>query len=224
MMAGGAIRIVIPVYQEVDMLDVCGPYEMFRWAGFRVDLVAEVPGPVCFSVNNDDTHPVNDPFTFNAPNGLGPAEPCDALWVPGGPPDSLARIIGEPHGPYLSFLRAQADQSRYVCSVCEGALLLAAAGLLDGYTATTHWAFIPYLLQHYPNVSVADGHPRFQLDRDRLTGGGISSGLDEALELIALLAGTEAAQGVQQTTQYYPDPPVSSAIPNRITSPMPNPS
>jgi cyclohexyl-isocyanide hydratase len=223
-MGNGPVRIVIPVYRDVDMLDVCGPYEMFRWAGFKVDLVAEVPGEVCFNVNNDDTHPINDPFTFNVPNGLGPAEPCDALWVPGGRPDSLARIMRDPDGPYLGFLRAQAGQSRYVCSVCEGALLLAAAGLLDGYTVTTHWAFIPYLLQYYPNVTIADGHPRFQLDRDRLTGGGISSGLDEALELIELLAGTQAAQGVQQTTQYYPEPPVSSAIPNRITSPMPNPA
>ena len=222
-MANGPARIVIPVYQEVDMLDVCGPFEMFRWAGFKVDLVAENPGEVAFSVNNDDTHPINAPFTFNVPNGIGAAAPCDALWVPGGRPDSLARIIGEPESPFLSYLRDQAGQSRYVCSVCEGALLLAAAGLLDGYTVTTHWAFVPYLLQHYPNVSLADGHPRFHLDRDRLTGGGISSGLDEALELITLLAGTPAAESVQQTTQYYPDPPVSSAIPNLIKSPMPTP-
>jgi len=68
---------------------------------------------------------------------------------------------------------------------------------------------------------VADGHPRFVVDRNRLTGGGISSGLDESLKLIELLSGTEAAQGVQQTTQYYPDPPVSSDIPNVIKSPMP---
>ena len=68
---------------------------------------------------------------------------------------------------------------------------------------------------------VADGHPRFQLDGDRLTGGGISSGLDEALKLIELLAGADTARGVQQNTQYYPDPPVASAIPNTVTSPMP---
>ena len=223
-MSARPIRIVVPVYAQVDMLDVCGPYEMFRWAGFQIELVAEVPGEVPFSVNRDPSIPINAPFTFNVPNGLGSAQPCDALWVPGGSPDALARIIGEPNGPYLTFLRAQADQSRYVCSVCEGALLLAAAGLLDGYTVTTHWAFIPYLIENYPppRITIADGHPRSQLDRNRLTGGGISSGLDEALQLIELLAGAGTAQSVQQTTQYYPDPPVTSAIPNTLTSPMPS--
>jgi transcriptional regulator GlxA family with amidase domain len=98
--------------------------------------------------------------------------------------------------------------------------LLAAAGLLDGYKVTTHWAFIPCLLRHFPKVTVADGHPRFHRDRDRLTGGGISSGLDEALELIRLLQGEAAAQGVQQMTQYYPDPPITSEIPATITCPL----
>ena len=87
--------------------------------------------------------------------------------------------------------------SRYVCSVCEGALLLAAANQLDGYTVTTHWAFIPYLMEHHPEVKIADGHPRFVLDRNRLTGGGISSGLDEALKLIELLTDTATARRVQ---------------------------
>jgi cyclohexyl-isocyanide hydratase len=82
------------------------------------------------------------------------------------------------------------------------------------------WAFIPYLKENYPNVTIADGHPRFQLDRDRLTGGRISSGLDEALKLIELLTDTATAASVQQTT-HYPDPPVHSEIPNTITSPMP---
>ncbi len=205
------MRIVMPVYEGVDLLDVCGPSEMFSWAGIEVVLLAEVPGTVTF----------NNGFRFEVAAGLDTVEPCDALWVPGGDPNALSRIIHDQDGPYVTFLKAQAAQSKYVCSVCEGALLLAGAGLLDGYTVTTHWAFIPYLLQNYPKVTVANGHPRFQLDRDRLTGGGISSGLDEALELIRLLGGTSLAQSVQQTTQYYPRPPVTSDIPNTITSPMP---
>ncbi len=209
-------RILIPLYQKFDLLDLCGPAEMFNWVqpfgSYTVDLVAEVPGQVV----------ANNGFVFEVPNGL-PAQPtpCDALWVPGGSPDQLNRIINDPQQRYLSFISRQALQSTWVCSVCEGALLLAAARLLDGYTATTHWAFIPYLLQNYPNVTIADGHPRFVVDRNRLTGGGISSGLDESLKLIELLSGTAAAQGAQQTAQYYPDPPVSSQIPNVITSPMP---
>jgi cyclohexyl-isocyanide hydratase len=206
------MRILMPVYQGFDLLDVCGPSEMFSWAEYTVDLVAEVPGKVV----------ANNGFVFDVPNGL-PAQPVpyDALWVPGGSPDQLSRIIHDPAQRLLNFIGKQAAQSTWVCSVCEGALLVAAAGLLNGYKATTHWAFIPYLMQNYPDVTVADGHPRFVVDRNRLTGGGISSGLDEALKLIELLSGTAAAQDVQQTTQYYPDPPVSSAIPNTLTSPMP---
>ncbi|MDQ3741201.1 MAG: DJ-1/PfpI family protein [Actinomycetota bacterium] len=207
-------RVVVAVYDGVDMLDVCGPYDMFRWAGgIEVQLVAEVPGMVAF----------NQGFSFAVPDGLDAAKACDALWVPGGAPASLARLIGDPKRTYLDFLVAQADAigaAGYVCSVCEGALLLAAAGLLDGHEATTHWAFIPYLLERHPAVEVAAGHPRFVLDGNRLTGGGISSGLDEALRLVELLCGTDTAQDVQRTTQYYPDPPVHSEIPNVITSPM----
>jgi cyclohexyl-isocyanide hydratase len=207
------MKIVMPVYEGVDMLDMSGPYEMFRWVGgLDVHLVAEQPGLVQF----------NGGFSFQVEDGLGAPEPCDALWVPGGSPATLQRIIDDPERRFLDFLAGQAAVSRFVCSVCEGALLLAAAGLLDGFEVTTHWAFIPYLLRKHPHVTVVPGHPRFHLDRDRLTGGGVSSGLDEALKLIELLTDTATAQRVQQTTQYYPEPPVQSEIPNTITSPMPH--
>lgn len=71
-------------------------------------------------------------------------------------------------------------------------------------------------------MTVAPGHPRFCLDRNRLTGGGISAGLDEALELVVLLKGTVRAQTVQQTTQYYPRPPVTSEIPAATSCPVPS--
>jgi cyclohexyl-isocyanide hydratase len=100
-------------------------------------------------------------------------------------------------------------------------MLLAAAGLLDGYEATTHWAFVPCFKQRFPKVKVAKGHPRYCLDRNRLTGGGISSGLDEALKLIELLLGTKVARSVQQSTEYYPRPPVHSAIPPTKHCPLP---
>ena len=192
---------------------------MFHWAKFQVDVVAEKPGEVSF----------NSGLVFQVSAGLDPPRPADALWVPGGDPGSLTRIIAEGKGckgsAYLEFLKDQAAQSQWVCSVCEGALLLAAARLLDGFRVTTHWAFIPYLIaHHHPDVVVADGHPRFVIDRNRITGGGISSGLDEALKLIELLAGRETAISVQQVTQYYPEPPVASAIPNVIETRMPPPT
>lgn len=201
--------IGIPVYDLVDMLDVTGPFEMFDWAGFEIDLLAEQPGMKRFRSKG---------FAFEVTKSF--ADACkadarkyDAIWVPGGDPKALANIIDDSKQTYINFLIAQAARTSMVCSVCEGAMLLAAAGLLDGYHATTHWAFIPCFAERFPKVLVAEGHPRFVLDRNRLTGGGISSGLDEALMLIQLLRGTVAAQQTQQTTQYYPDPPVSSAIP-----------
>ncbi|MBE2319826.1 DJ-1/PfpI family protein [Solirubrobacter sp. CPCC 204708] len=205
-------RVVMPVYEDVEMLDVSGPYDLFRWTRGKVmvDLRAEVPGPVTF----------NGGFTFNVDEGLGEATPCAALWVPGGDPAALQRLVADRDGPYLDFLRRQAAVSDYVCSVCEGAILLAAAGLLDSYTVTTHWAFASYLRERHPAVTVADGHPRFVLDRNRLTGGGISSGLDEALKLIELITDRDTAERVQQTTQYYPAPPVHSEIPDARTSPV----
>ena len=69
----------------------------------------------------------------------------DVLWVPGGEPAALKALMDDPRHTYLNFLCTVSDKARFVTSVCEGALLLAKAGLLDGYEATTHWAFIPCL-------------------------------------------------------------------------------
>jgi cyclohexyl-isocyanide hydratase len=206
-----AIVVGIPVYDDVDMLDVVGPYEMFSWAGLNVHLVAQTPGRIrC-----------RGGLAIEAPIAFKNAGQFDVLWVPGGNPPALVKLMGDPKRVYLDFLIRQSEHARYVASVCEGALLLAAAGLLDGYYATTHWYFTECLTTRFPKVKVADGHPRFCLDRNRLTGGGISSGLDEALELIQLLLGTQKAQEVQRTTQYYPRPPVTSEIPPTPACPLP---
>jgi cyclohexyl-isocyanide hydratase len=201
------MKIGIPVYQKVDLLDVAGPHEMFCWMNAygrqaEVQLIAETAGDVT----------TRDGVTFKAPLGFADVTALDVLWVPGGDPGALAVLMGDSGRTYREFLVRQAGNARYVASVCEGALLLAAAGLLDGYRATTHWAFVPCLRQ-FPKVKVAKGRPRFVLDRNRLTGGGISSGLDEALKLIELLATTKVAQEVQRVTQYYPSPPVKSRLP-----------
>lgn len=193
----------IPVYHKVDLLDVAGPMEMFSWAGLDVRLVAEKPGPVESLAG----------LVMQVADDFRSAPQFDLLWTPGGDPKSLVALMNDPKRTYLDFLVHQSGAARYVCSVCEGALLLAAAGLLDGYTVTTHWAFTRCLTDMFPKVTVVKGHPRFCLDRNRMTGGGISSGLDEALELIQILLGTSAAQDVQRNTQYYPDPPVASTIP-----------
>lgn len=197
--------IGMPVYPGVDLLDVAGPHEIFKWMSIpvTVELVAETAGDIT----------TRDGFTFKAAKSFDQASKFDVLWVPGGAPEALKRELKQP-SRYLKFLKSQAN-ARYICSVCEGGVLLAASGLADGHLMTTHWAFIPCLAKF--NVKVAEGFPRFVLDGNRLTGGGISSGLDEAFKLVELLAGTEEAQSIQQTTQYYPCPPVASEL-NPATS------
>jgi transcriptional regulator GlxA family with amidase domain len=168
--------IGMPDYDSVDMLDVTGPYEMFTWAGFEIELVAAESRMHCF----------REGFRFEVLKSFAEASPTyAALWVPGGDPAALNVLMRDE--TYLGFLRDKAAVTPMVASVCEGAMLLSAAGFLD---------------------------------RDRLTGGGISSGLDEALRLIELLSGTSAAEQVQLMTQYYPSPPVGGAIPDTDDCPL----
>lgn len=201
------LRVGMPVYEAVDMLDVAGPHEMLSWAGIDVELVAAKKGMYCF----------RNGFRFEVTKSFAKASRYDVLWVPGGDPAALNLLMKDK--TYLDFLRTKAAEARLVASVCEGAMLLAAAGLLDGYEATTHWAFIP-CFKRFPKVKIVEGHPRYHLDRDRLTGGGISSGLDETLKLIEILQGTDAAKSVQLNTQYFPCPPVSGTIPQTDTCPL----
>ena len=193
----------IPVYEGVDVLDVMGPFELLNWAGFDVQIAAVKAGPI----------KCRGGAIIVAPLEFRDAPQYGALWVPGGDPNELSRMMYGPDQTYIDFITGQAEKAHYVCSVCEGALLLAAAGLLDGYEATTHWAFAA-CMGRFPKVKLVPGHPRFVIDRNRITGGGISSGLDEALKVIELLQGTQAAQDAQRNTQYYPCPPVSSTIPD----------
>jgi transcriptional regulator GlxA family with amidase domain len=204
--------IGIPVYQKVDLLDVTGPHEVFKWMGDDVEvrLIANKPKEMITT---------RDGFTFLAPYGFDDVPSPDVIWVPGGDPEALKAIMSGADGAYLDYLKACSATAQFACSVCEGALLLAKAGLLDGFEATTHWYFIPCLKQ-FPNIRVAAGTPRFVHDRNRLTGGGISSGLDEALKLVELLRGYEAAQDVQRNIQYYPDPPVTSQLPEATGCPF----
>lgn len=197
----------IPVYQGVDLLDVTAPHEVLKWLedenAVEVRLVA---------TSLDVPIETRDGFRFLPTHRFQDIDALDVLWIPGGNPEMLAPMMkGTTASEYLDFLRGVGSNATWVCSVCEGALLLAAAGLLDGYEATTHWAFIP-CLQQFDRIRVVDGFPRFHQDRNRLTGGGISSALDEALYLVRLLRGDEAARDVQRTLQYYPEPPFESDL------------
>jgi cyclohexyl-isocyanide hydratase len=111
----------------------------------------------------------------------------------------------------MSFLRRAGEGAEYVTSVCTGALILAEAGLLKGYRATTHWAYKERLAL-YPGVEVVSA--RVVTDRNRITGGGVTAGIDFALTLIGQLAGPEAAAGLQLMAEYDPQPPTTFGSPD----------
>jgi transcriptional regulator GlxA family with amidase domain len=209
-------KIGIPIYGGVDLLDVAAPYEIFNWMGYYWSQDARQPTTVSVRLiaATLDTLKTRDGLTLTPDatfDDFGEQDSLDLLWVPGGDPKNLCQTMSD--SSYLDFLKQQSERASYVTSVCEGALLLASAGLLDGYEATTHWAFIT-CLKSFPKIKVAQGHPRFVVDRNRVTGGGVSSGLDEALELVARISGYEIAKQVQLVTQYFPHPPISGDIPN----------
>jgi transcriptional regulator GlxA family with amidase domain len=201
--------IAIPIYQGVDLMDVAAPYEIFKWMAnywtvknVQVHLVAESQS----SVKTRDDLELSPHMTFDM------VKQVDLLWIPGGDPDALVAQMG--NVKYVTFIQMHSQTAQYVTTVCEGALIAADAGLLDGYEVTTHWAFIECLRNFYPSVQICQGYPRYVQDRNRVSGGGISSGLDEALYLVKLIAGQAVAEEVQVTMQYFPRPPVAGQIPD----------
>jgi transcriptional regulator GlxA family with amidase domain len=204
--------IAIPIYDGVDLIDVAAPTEMFfTMNGYWPEKQARIYH-VAASRNIVATR---DGTLLSPHKSFSELPAADLLWTPGGDPNALSRLMYTDAGkPYLDYLRQISASAQWVTSVCEGALLLAQAGLLDGFKATTHWDFMNCLRDRFPKITVIEeGHPRFVIDRNRVTGAGISAGLDESLAIIELLAGTEAAESVQVFTQYFPKPPVSGTIP-----------
>lgn len=209
--------IAIPVYNGVDLLDVAAPREMFSWLKQNVaktmNVEINVVAPTAAPITTRDGQRILPDATFTQ------TPKVDLLWVPGGNVPDLKRTMK--NETYRKFLTSRTRTTTYLVSVCEGALLLADTGLLDGYKATTHWAFIP-CLKCYSEIRIAPGFPRFVVNRVRpipgrklryvVTGGGISSGLDESLEIIRLIAGKTIAEAVQVMTQYFPKPPVSGKL------------
>ena len=203
-MANPVFTIGIPIYPHATLLDITGPYQVFATPFWKTDvkLVAAGTAPV---PTDEGARLVPDVVFEECP-------PLDLLFVPGGPGQYDMMLDDR----YIAFLRRQGQSAKYVSSVCTGALLLAVAGLLDGYKATTHWAAIT-CLQLFPDIQVMPGYPRFVVDRKgdqtRITGGGVSSGIDEALEIAGIIAGPDAARNIQLEVQYAPKPPFSDGDP-----------
>src|SRR5579871_4243960 len=184
------------VFPKVQQLDLTGPYEVFAsWPGARVRLVAKSRAPIASA-----TGLVLTPdLTF---------EDCpqlDVICVPGGV--GINPLLNDEET--LAFLRRQASGARFVTSVCTGALVLGAAGLLRGKRATTHWASHDLLAAF--GAIPTDG--RVVRDGAIFTGGGVTAGIDFALTLVAELAGAATAQAIQLNLEYAPEPPFDAGSP-----------
>ena len=178
------LKVGFPLYEGFDSLDVIGPFQTFTFAGMDRYLL----GPTSDAITSFEGVALKPRTTFDDPKLK-----LDILFVPGGAdPVSVLKKGRLGNNCYLDFLARQAPHCMLVCSVCTGALLLAGAGLLDGHMATTHWAFKPVLSLF--QCKVVDDYRRYIKSGNRVTGGGISSGLDEALYIVSLLYGSDQAR------------------------------
>ncbi|MGV0104237.1 DJ-1/PfpI family protein [Nostoc sp. DSM 114167] len=191
-----SLSIGIVLFPNVTQLDFTGPYEIFvRLPKAQVYLLAETLEPI-----RSDRG-----LTFLPDTTFAQAPALDVLFVPGGPGIN-AKMEDE---KFLNFLRNQGKQARYVTAVCTGSLLLAAAGLLQGYHATTHWQSLD-LLEMLGVETIAQ---RVVIDRNRITGGGVTAGIDFGLAIAAELFGEAIAQAIQLGIEYNPQPPFNSGSP-----------
>ena len=195
-MSNPALQLGFLLYPQLTQLDLTGPYEVLaRAPGARLHLLWKDRAPV-----TSDSGLAIVPTTT-----LAEAPPLDVVVVPGGYGQIALMDDREVH----DFLRRQAEGARYVTSVCTGSLLLGAAGLLRGYRAATHWMYLD-LLPAYGATPVAE---RVVVDRDRITGGGVTAGIDFGLRVLAELAGEPAARATELALEYDPHPPFGCGHP-----------
>ena len=192
-----ALSVGLILFEGVTQLDFTGPYEVFsRMPGAKVHLVAESMAPI----RTEFGLTVSPDTTFDG------APPLDVICVPGG-----WGVNAQLENPAIAkFLGTRAPSARYVTSVCTGALLLGAAGLLDGYRATTHWMSVGFLRR----FGATHVDQRVVIDRNRITGGGVTAGIDLALVIAAELYGEATSQTIQLAIEYQPAPPFNSGSPH----------
>ncbi|MGA4837692.1 DJ-1/PfpI family protein [Streptomyces sp. G45] len=183
--------IVIPLFDHFEPLDAIGPYEILAYVpDARVTFVTDEPGPVRDVLGSLPVH---------VPTRYSEVERCDVLLIPGG--GSFKTMMGDPE--FLDWVRRVHGTTRFTTAVCTGTLVLAAAGLLNGLTATTHWDAAAGLEAHGARYT-----PERVVRQDRIiTAAGVSSGIDMAVRLVALLTDDVTAQAIQLYTEYDPQPP-----------------
>ncbi len=191
--------IGVLLFPEFQLLDVAGPIEVFA--------ATQGLEPMLVAATRDRLSPAGWPHVgFDPETDFANAPHLDVLFVPGG--------IGVRHAiadaATRAFLAERAPDATYVTSVCTGALVLGAAGLLQGYKAATHWRYMDLL----PMLGAIPVDERIVRDRNRITSGGVTAGIDFGLELAAELCGPREAQSAQLYLQYAPEPPFSAGHPS----------
>ncbi|MEV0524074.1 DJ-1/PfpI family protein [Streptomyces sp. NPDC050439] len=193
------MQIAIALFERFTALDAVGPYEtLSRMPGAETVFVAGRPGPV----RND-----SGSLTLVADRSFADVPEPDVLVVPGGPGQSDHMA----DGALLGWLRSADATSTWTTSVCTGSLLLAAAGLLKGRRATSHWLALAEL----GRFGAEPTEERVVFDGKYVTAAGVSSGIDMGLALIGRIAGEERAQTVQLLTEYDPQPPYDAGSPHK---------
>ncbi|MEO0536586.1 MAG: DJ-1/PfpI family protein [Cyanobacteria bacterium P01_A01_bin.123] len=191
------LQIGFLVYPDVVQLDVMGAYQVLAFpTNTQVHLIWKTLTPITS----------NEGLIFSPTVTLANCPPLDVICVPGGGMGQI-EVMKDPE--ILDFLQQQSKSAQYVTSVCTGSIILAAASLLQGYKATCHWAFRDQLAM----LGVEVLPQRVVIDRDRVTGAGVTSGIDFGLTLLGLLCGEEVAKITQLMMEYTPDPPFNAGTP-----------
>jgi cyclohexyl-isocyanide hydratase len=195
------MNIGLLLYPRLTQLDLTGPYEVFgRVPTAKVHVVWKYLDPVA----SDRGLQITPTTTF------GDCPPLDIICVPGGP----GQVDLMDDSETLDFLRKQAANAKWVTSVCTGSLILGAAGLLKGYQATCHWASRDQLSLFGAEPSES----RVVVDRNRITGAGVTAGLDFALQLVAQAFDERTAHAIQLALEYEPSPPFWSGTPQHASA------
>jgi len=191
------LQIGLLVFPKVTQLDLTGPLQVFSsLPGAEVHLVWKRIEPV----------PTDTVLVLTPTISFADCPQLDVICVPGGAGSD--DMVNDPE--MLDFLRRQSAAAKYVTSVCTGSLVLGAAGLLKGYRATTHWSAID-LLAPFGAAPVAT---RVCIDRNRVTGGGVTAGIDFALTLVSILVDRQTAEMIQLRLEYNPAPPFNAGSPD----------
>lgn len=185
------------LFEGLTQLDMTGPYEVLANApGFTVDFVAKTLDPVRCDRG----------LRFVPTQTLASAPPCDLLVVPGGPGTDDAILDPD----WVAFTRRQGLAAQYLFGICTGSLLLGAAGLLRGRRASSHWRARELL----PRFGAIRSDERLCVDGNVYTAGGVTSGIDMGLKVVAALCGEDVAKRIQLQIEYDPKPPFPGGTPD----------